>query len=233
MTLAPDIFREIDRLARHRGWSQGELARQLGVDRTLLAHLRAGRRVPTTRFLARTARAFAEETSLRDSLWHYLRHELPVGAEEPVIPVEASDAPSLPDDAEQALRAYVRTFPHRMIDGRGLVIRSDSAPLLSAASYLVAESLRRSGVLVAQRAAHLAILPSEAAALRRVRLVVVERVEYASAAVRDILAERLNLGMPVVVTTATDLAGRLESDLERVLRSRCSEVSIAPPPADG
>lgn len=232
MTLAPDIFQEIDRLARRRGWSQTELARQLGVDRSLLVHMRAGRRVPSTRFLAKTARAFAEETSLRDSFWHYLQYEMPVGAEEPVIRVEPNDTPGLPAEAEKVLRAYVRTFPHHLIDGRGLIIRSDAAPLLTTAAAFVAESLRRSGVIVAQRAAHLPVLPSEAAAMRRARLVVVERAEYASAAVQDILAERLNLERPVIVTAATDLSGRLEGDLVRVLAARCSEVRIPDPAAD-
>lgn len=233
MTSAPDIFREIDHLARRRGWSQGELARQLGVDRTLLTHLRAGRRVPTTRFLARTARAFAEEMSLRDMFWHYLRYVIPIGDEEPVAHAEPGDAPGLPVEAGKALRAYVRSFPHHLIAGRGLVICSVAAPLLTAAADFVAEELRKNGVMVAQRRAHLPVLPSEAESLRRARLVVVERAEYASAAMRDILAARLDLGQPVVVTTATDLAGRFEDDLVRVLSSHCTEICIVPPRADG
>lgn len=233
MTSAPDIFREIDRLARRRGWSQGELARQLGVDRTLLVHLRAGRRVPSTRFLARTARAFAEEMSLRDSFWHYLRYEIPLGAEEPVVNVDPGDVPGVPADAGRALRAYVRGFPRHLVAGRGLIIRSDTAPLLTAAADFVAETLRKSGVVVAQRMAHLPVLPSEGESLRRARLVVVERAEFASAAVRDILAARLNLGLPVVVTAATDLWGRLEDDLVRVLRAHCGEVRIVPPHSNG
>ncbi len=227
MPPAPDIFREIDRLARRRGWTQAELARQLGIDRSLLVHLRAGRRMPSTRFLAKAARAFAEEASLRDTLWHYLLYELPVGPEEAVVRADRSAA-DLPPEAERSLRAYVRTFPHHLVDGRGLVIRCSDASLLSAAASFVAESLRRGGVVVAQRAAHLGVLPSEAAALRRARLVVVERAEYASAAVQDLLAERLDLERPVVVTTATPLSGRLEDDLVRVLGRRCSEVQITP-----
>jgi len=233
MTCAPDIFREIDRLAQRRGWTQTDLARQLGVDRTLLAHLRAGRKVASSRFLARAARAFAEEDSLRDVVWHYLRYEMPVGAEEPVIRVEPGDLPGLSGEAEQSLRAYVRTFPHHLVDGRGLVIRSDSAAILSSAASLVADSLRRAGVVVAQRTAHLPVLPSEATALRRARLLVVERAEYASAAVQDILAERLHLEHPVVVTAATDLSGRLEDDLVRMLARQCTEVRVNPPAADG
>jgi len=227
MPPAPDIFREIDRLARRRGWTQAELARQLGVDRSLLVHLRAGRRVPSTRFLGKAARAFAEEASLRDTLWHYLLYELPIGAEEAVVRVDRSAAAHLPAEAERSLRAYVRTFPHHLVDGRGLVIRCSDAPLLSAAASFVAEALRRSGVVVAQRAAHLGVLPSEAAALRRARLVVVERAEYASVAVQDLIAERLDLERPVVVTTATALAGRLEDDLVRVLGRRCTELHVS------
>jgi len=233
MTLTPDIFREIDRLARRRGWTHGELARQLGVDRTLLTHLRAGRRVPTTRFLARTARAFAEEQTLRDCVWHYLRYELPVGPEEATVAVDPGGVPSLPVDAGKVIRAYVRSFPRRLVDGRGLILRSASVPHLGAAAEFIAETLRRNGVVVAQRSAYLPVLPSDAAALKRARLVVVERVEFASAAVRDLLGARLDLGQPVVVTIATDCAGRIEPDLERVLRAHCTDLRIVPSAVDG
>jgi len=233
MTLAPDIFREIERLARQRGWSQAELARQLGVDRTLLAHLRAGRRIPTSRFLARTARAFAEEPSLKDSLWLYFRDEMPIGCEEPVLAVTQLLPATLSPEAQRSLRLFVRTFPHHLIDGRGLIIRSSDERSLSSAAGFIAEALRRMGVSVAQRLAHRAILPSEAPVLRRVRLLVVERAEYANAAVRDIIAERLNMERPVVVTTATDLTDRLEADLIRVLRLRCPELRICHSIADG
>lgn len=233
MTLAPDIFREIERLARRRGWSQAELARQLGVDRTLLAHLRAGRRTLTTRFLARTARAFAEEPSLKEWYWRYFRDEMPVDCEEPVLPVTRCLAVVIPAPAQRTLRVFVRTFPHQLIDGRGLVIRSDDERCLSSAASYISETLRRTGVSVAQRLAHRPVLPSEAPVLRRARLLVVERVEYAHAAVRDIIAERLNMERPVVVTTAADLAVRLDPDLVRVLRLRCPELLITCSVADG
>jgi len=233
MNCTPDIFRELDRLAQRRGWTQADLARQMGVDRTVFAHLRAGRKTASSRFLARAARAFAEEDSLRDVIWHYLRYEMPVGAEEPVIRVEPGDVPALSSEAEQTLHEYVRTFPRHLVDGRGLVIRSDSAPLLSSAASLVADSLRRAGVVVAQRTAHLPVLPSEAIALRRARLLVVERAEYASAAVQGVIAERLQLEQPVVVTTATDLSGRLEDDLVRMLGRQCTEVRVNPPVTNG
>lgn len=232
MPSVPDIFREIDYLAQRRGWGQTELARQLGVNRSLLAHLRAGRRQPTARFLARTARTFAEADIFRELFWHYLRYQMPVGAEEPVLSLARAGAPDLPDKALQALRGYVRTFPHHLVDGRGLIIQSSTAPLLTAAGDFVADSLRQGGVVVAQHAARLPILPSEAETLRRARLVVVERAEYATAAVQDLLAERLNLERPVLVTTATDLSGRLEEDLVRRLIARCSEVHIPGQKAD-
>ncbi len=165
--------------------------------------------------------------------WHYLRYESPIGDEEPVVYVEPGDAPALPNDAGRALRGYVRSFPRHLVAGRGLVIRSDAAPLLTTAAEFVAEALRKNGIVVAQRRAHLPVLPSEAETLRRARLVVVERAEYASAAMRDILAARLDLGQPVVVTTATDLAGRLEDDLVRVLNGHCTEIRIFPPASDG
>ncbi|MBP7797373.1 MAG: helix-turn-helix domain-containing protein [Thermoanaerobaculaceae bacterium] len=233
MTLAPDIFREIERLARRRGWSQAELARQLGVDRTLLAHLRAGRRVPTSRFLARTARAFSEESSLKESLWLYFRDEMPVDAEAPVLPVGLCQAAALSIEARRSLRLFVRTFPHHLIDGRGLIIRSSDERTLSSAATFIAEALRASGVSVAQRLAHRPVLPSEVPVLARVRLLVVERAEYANAAVRDIIAERLNMERPVVLTAAADLADRLDADLIRVLRLRCQELRISHPEADG
>lgn len=232
MLTPPTIFREIDHLAQRRGWSQTELARRLGVNRSLLAHLRSGRRVPTTRFLARTARTFAGVDVFRDLFWYYLRYQMPVGAEEPVLSLACASIPDLPDKVLQALHGYVRTFPLHLVDGRGLIIRSSAASLLTAASQFVAGSLRGAGVAVGQHAARLPILPTEGETMRRARLVVVERAEYASETVQELLAERLKLEQPVVVTTAIDLSGRLDDELAERLAARCSEIYIPTPNAD-
>lgn len=232
MPTAPDIIREIERLARKRGWSQRELARQLSVNPTLLSHLRSGRRRLTTLTLARICSLFSTEMSVKECMWTYLRYEMHLSPEDAgFLPVPAGAAGALDRPTRTALRRFVRGFPHRLVDGRGLLITGASATLLSAAAAYVADALRSAGVRVVLRLAHEAVRPSEAALIRRARLVVLERVEYAPAAVQDLLAERLDLERPVVVTSVADLTGSLSADLVRVLSGRCTRVALPDAPA--
>src|SRR5262249_18074375 len=129
MRTAPDIVREIERLARKRGWSQRELARQLSVSPTLLSPLRGGRRRLATVMLARICSVFATEMSVKECMWTYLRYEMPLGPEDAgVLAVPARAASTLDQQTRTALRRFVRAFPHRLVDGRGLLITGASAP---------------------------------------------------------------------------------------------------------
>lgn len=228
-----DIVIEIHRLGARRGWSQSELARQLGVNRSVLVHARGGRRTLTAPVLARVARVFGDVPMMKELVWGYLRYEHPVGSEElGVLPqTDEPDTSGLTPAARAALRKFVRTFPQRLVDGRGLVLRGSSAKVLSLAADTVTRGLSAAGVLVARRLALDPVGPTEAAYLKRVRLLVLERVDGGGLSGRLLVAESLATERPLVVTTAGDLVAVLGVPLARDLAARCPSIVVDECPA--
>lgn len=232
-----DIVTEIHRLASQRRWSQAELARRLGVNRSVLVHARGGRRPLTTPVLARVARLFADVPVMKELLYTYLRYEHPVGTEElGVLPRSTEPGTlGLPPKARAVIRRYIHTFPLRLVDGRGLVIRGSSAKALTVAADYLSSALSSAGVSVARRSALDSVGPTEAARLKRVRLVVLDRVDSGGLPGRLLVAECLASERPLVVTTAADLAPTLGETLARDLARRCTtvDVDVPPAPSDG
>ncbi|MEO7921876.1 MAG: helix-turn-helix domain-containing protein, partial [Thermoanaerobaculia bacterium] len=77
MKLTSSLIRELDRLARDHGWSNTELARELGVHRSILVHARGGRRRLTSDTLSQIALRFGASPGIRDLVWNYLAVEHP------------------------------------------------------------------------------------------------------------------------------------------------------------
>lgn len=228
-----DIVTEIHRLAAQRRWSQAELARRLGVNRSVLVHARGGRRPLTTPVLARVARLFADVPVMKELLYSYLRYEHPVGAEElGVLPRSTEPgAPGIAPKALAVIRRYVHTFPLRLLDGRGLLVRGASAKALTAAADYLTTALSKAGVSVARRNALDSVGPTEATRLKRVRLVVLDRVDSGGLPGRLLVSDCLACERPLVVTTAADLVPTLGETLARDLANRCTTVDVDLPPA--
>jgi len=228
-----DLVTEIHRLAAKRGWSQAELARNLGVNRSVLVHARGGRRWLTAETIARVTRLFGDVPTMKDLVWAHLRYEYPVGDEEKgVLALPEKRSTGLPEGATEAIRRYVRAFPMRLVDGHGLLITGGSARLLTLASRTVADALSIAGVHVHRRSAALPLGPTEAAAIERSRLLVLERMDGASEASRRLLESHLGSERPVVVTSARDLEEVLDERVARLLRSRTTLLRMAAPSSD-
>jgi len=227
MQRAPDLVQEIHRIASRRGWSQTDLARSLGVHRSILVHARGGRRAFTSAVLARIVRAFGDVPEMKELIWTYLRYDLPVDAEERgCLRVAVPKADDLPEPVVAALRRFVRTFPLHLVTGRGLVVTGRSAKALSAASRLLDEGLRSAGVRVHRRIASHPVGPAERALIAHARLLILERVDGGKETAARLVAEQLDEDHPVVVTTACGLDAVFEPALAREMRSRADLLAL-------
>ena len=227
MQRAPDLVQEIHRIASRRGWSQAELARSLGIHRSILVHARGGRRAFTGPVLARISRTFGDVPEMKELIWAYLRYDLPVDAEERgCLKVAIPPAEDLPEPIIAALRRFVRTFPLHLLSGRGLVISGRSAKTLSAASRFLDEGLRAAGVRVHRRPASHPVGPSEREVIAHARLLILERADGGKETAGRLVAAQLGEDHPVVVTTACGLDAVFDPALARELRSRADELSI-------
>lgn len=232
MKLTSSLIRELDRLARDHGWSTVELARELGLNRSTLVHARGGRRRLTSDTLAQIAQRFGASPGVRDLVWHYLAVEHPELREaDPVSRRERraeGEAERLAPETRKALRLYVVKFLRAYFEGRGLFLTGDDATALSASvRYLLAECARRD-ILAVQIAGHRSVTASEGRDALAAGLLLVERVDFASGSVAELLKRRGGLGKPFVVTSAhapTDVA---DPFLARVLVSMTRPLRVEP-----
>lgn len=234
MQRVAELVRALDRLARERGWSRAEMAAFVGLSRSTLVHAAGGRRVLTTQALIRISRALPELGDLlKDLYWTYIRYEAPLGPDEVgTLPASNEPVTTLPERDRDQLQGYVRAFPQRFVEGRGLVVVGRSAAQLSAAASLVSTGLTTAGLAVARRPAKDRVHASEVAPAARARLLVLERVDFMTPDARTLLVRRLEALLPFVLTTASpDLEASLGEDLASAVRTNSVTVTFPPPVA--
>lgn len=219
------LVREIDRLARERGWTSVRLAMELGVDRTLLTHVRSGRKPLTLTVLARIAQVFGGSALVRDLLFLHLAVEIP---EETAMqqPGPTLTRMALPDTMGRAVRGYIVRFPLAHLAGKSLLL-CGAPPILAQAVAVLRDALTERGINASVLAASAAMRASEAALFQRVPLLIVERVEFASEATVELLRDRAAHGLPLVLTTAGDCTA-LPATLATVLRPSLQIITAAP-----
>jgi len=219
--MLPLVIRELESVARAADWSAAVLGERLGFGRSWLSNLRSGRPLSTLA-LSRISTGFGDRPRVRDLVWHYLTVELPHSAEG--TPSEARLLAQLPPAAQRTLQDYVTHFPFEHLAGRGLLLVSRVPRRLSeAARYLVAANEAR-GVSV------LRLLPRAEGADRHsvlaTHLLLVERFDEATPAVRDLVYERLLIHRPVVATVTGAHPSSDAPDLRRALRGATDRVSL-------
>jgi DNA-binding Xre family transcriptional regulator len=224
MTHIPLLIRELDRIARERGWGDPELAAQLGVHHSLLTHLRGGRRRFTVDTLSRIAIRFGESRAVRDLVWHYLAIEIPERhTSDPLAERGSVAAEAVPPDVRKEIRAYLVGFLRAYYEGKGLLLLGDTQhlPALNASlDFLAAECEERKIHAIRIRADR-PLRPSERKALYDARLAIVERAEFACDSVREFTAARLALLRPLVLSS-------LQPDLfaDDAVASRHAKVAL-------
>jgi transcriptional regulator with XRE-family HTH domain len=228
------LIRELIRLARERNWSRQELASRLAIHPTLLTHIQSGRRRISIDLLSRIVRAFPEVRTIRDLVLNYLLVEVPEIEEEEgrlgCIAVREDVADELPNGLRGELRSYLGTFLRSFYEGRGVCISgTDTRLLRSAAAHVIAECELRH-IQALRTDANVKLSATLARAALHASLLVVERIDFASESVTDLLLRRADLVKPSIVTTAGGIEAIRDIHLVRVVRSMMRPIELVESP---
>jgi len=218
------LIREVDRLANERQWTSTQLATELRVNRTLLAHIRAGRKPLTLPVLARIAQVFGGKPLVRDLLFLHLAVEVPEEAASRLAAPPLA-ACALPDAVARAVRGYIASFPLAHVAGRSLLLQGE-ADVLARAATVLRDAFQTNDIGVMTLLASASLRASDEIAARRVPALIVERIEFVSPSVAGVLAARVAFGLPLILTT-TATVDALPADLAAALRPSVQLITAA------
>jgi transcriptional regulator with XRE-family HTH domain len=201
-----------------------DLARELGIDETLLVKFRSGVRSPTKQVLVKIARRYGHQLFVRDLVWHHLVAEC--NDPTPTTEDALADA-NLPPRVAGDLRAYVVRFSEESLrSGRGLYITSSDATALSRASKALGLAFGAARVPCATLRADQRPDARAVRAAMAASVVVIERVDFACDAVADILLRRSDLLRPSVATSMALPDAIVDPHLRRVALSMMRRLVI-------
>lgn len=209
--------------AHEWGWSTEQLARELGIDRTTLVQYASGRRRLTMRTFAAILRKFGDDRMVRHLAIHYATVEFERAPRvEPAAPLGGNVA------ATEAIVRYVDRFADETIHGgRGLFLVGPAASLSEAVRF-IKQAFGRSAVRICRLRADRTPAPADVQAALAASLLIVERVDFACAAVADLLAQRANLVRPIVATSMQPPAALAASSLQRIFASMAHRIDLGP-----
>ncbi|MEA2162164.1 MAG: hypothetical protein QOK37_291 [Thermoanaerobaculia bacterium] len=230
MSRPPRLIAELIALTATWGWSVADLARELDLDPTTILHYRSGRRALTKRALAKIAVRFGEHRMVHDLVWHHLVAESDE-AEEAQLGKRA--APKGVDVAiEQALRAYAARFAEESVHaGRGLFVVADAGAPLSAAALFAKTLFTDAKIPVCALRGDKTPTASESRFALAAPLLIVERVDFASEAVKEVLRRRADLMRPTIATSMQPPDVTEDVYLRRVYLSTMRRIEARPTPA--
>ncbi len=223
------LMREVDRLARDAKLSNKKLAERLGVHSTMLIHLRSGRNLFSAPLLGRIAQVFPVP-SVDDLIVHHLRVERAAhDAAKLVLPSDDLLLERLDPQARRDLRHFVRHFARESVEtGRGLyVTAADAAPLTIAVQFLAA-TLQDQRIAVERLPANANPQASERRTGTAAALLIVERIEFASAPVTDLIIRRSDVLKPVVLTSLAPVSEIRDRYLARICTSMLRPIALNP-----
>lgn len=223
---SPQLITELLRLADAWGWSAEDLARELCLDRSTLLQYRSGRRALTVRTLARIASRFGAQRMVRDLVWHHLRVECAADGSEgapPLVPPA-----SVSTLAARDLRVYVERFGKESLLGRGLYLVGTDAVSLSAALAYVQRLLEHDGIPVCRLRADRMPSASEARSALAAPILLLERFDFACAAVQDLARRRGEIVRPMVFSSMQPPGEIADPFLRRIVTGMARLVEIHP-----
>jgi hypothetical protein len=230
MSRPPRLITELLALTATWGWTIADLARELDVDPTSILHYRSGRRALTKRTLAKIATRFGEHRMVRDLVWHHLIAESDDSTE--TCRTKRAAPAGIPIALEQALRAYAGRFAEESVHaGRGLFIVAETAAPLSAAAVFIRALFADAKIPVCALRADTPPTASEQRFALAAPLLIVERVDFASDAAKDLLRRRADLTRPTVVTSMEPPDATEDAYLRRVYVSTMRRVEALGIPA--
>lgn len=226
MPRAPRLIAELIQLTRPLGWTLRDLARELKVSEVTLQQYRSGRRALSLATMATIAERFGTYREIKDLAWMYLREY----HHRDVTPPSTVPA-DLPPSCARSLVRYVEHFAEETIHGgRGLFLVADTAPPLTAAVRFLRTRFETAGIEVAVLRADVAPAASELRAAAAAPLLVVERIDYVSALVADIVHRRADLLKPIVATSLLPPDAHADPYLRRIFVTRTRLVDLRDDP---
>ena len=206
------LLHELERRARALGFTWAALAAEVGIDRTTLAHIRSGRGRLSLGTLHRIAVWFPTDSAIQRGVWEYLLHDVETvkeRAERERLRGRSSAAllDGLPDATRARLLDFITAFAMHALRGRGLLLTgTDTATLSRALSFLETESPPR-GIHVLRCPANTEPAKSLLSSLAGTPLLLVDRIEFVSAAMSAVLRARAQYGKLTVATCVTGTSG--------------------------
>lgn len=224
------LVREVERLARERGWSRRRLARELGIDATTFSHVRTGRAPISQPLLVQIGVVFGASSAIRSLILHYVLIEAPpryAARRKGATP--AAFAP-VPYKVRWRIRRWLADLDGTDAPQRGLYLTGGDAALLSAAArFAVHEAEQEQSVVVIR--ANDRLDGSHATAAAEARLLVIERVEFVSESVALLIHARSDALRPMIVTSCRDRDALADAHLIRVFRAWTETITVSAPSA--
>ena len=221
----PRLIVELLTLAASRGETLADVARDIGIDDTTLMQYRSGRRRLSMQAYANILKAYGGERTIRDAAFHYARVEY-----HPATPgsVDALAA-DLPVAALEALRSYVRRLPEEAVTtGRGLYVVSDEARTLSSVAQFLAAAFEQARIMMCRLRADQRPSASDRRFALAAPVLLVERVDFLSGGVEEIVHERAALVRPMLVTSMRPPTAIADPHLRRTFQSLTRLLEIGP-----
>jgi transcriptional regulator with XRE-family HTH domain len=221
------IITELIAFTRAKGWSVRELARELEVDETALIRFRSGERTPSKAVLVKIVDRFGEHRFVRDLVWFHLYSECRNAGASGADPFSEA---RLPTGALSALRSYIDHFAEESTHaGRGLFIVSPDPAALTTALRTLHVAFERTRVRLClwrgdQKPNARSIRDALAAPV-----VLIERIDFASEPVADVVRRRADLTRPTVVTSLIAPDALADAFLRRIAVSTMRLIQIDPP----
>lgn len=222
------LITELLTFAKGQAWSVRDLARELGVDETAIIRLRSGERSPSKQMLVKIVERFGEHKFVRDLVWYHLLSECHV-AEDGINARDPLDSETIPADAAFALRRYIEHFAEESLQGSGgLYIASEDANALSAALRALRIAFESAKVRLCVMRANEKPKALEIRAALAAPLLLVERIDFASDVVSDVIRRRADLLRPTIVTSMLPPDGVADPYLRRIAHSTMRRIDLTP-----
>lgn len=224
---APLLVREVERVARERGWSRRRLARELGIDATTLSHVRSGRDPISQQLLVQIGVALGGSETIRGLILHYLLIEAPARYAKRRKGATTAAFTAVPYKVRWRIRRWLAQLDTTEKPQRGLFLTSGHAALLTAAAKFAVYEAEQQGRTHIVIRANERITTSHAKAALNASLLVIERVEFASESVARLIHARSDALRPMIATSSRHRDALADAHLVRVLRAWTETITVS------
>jgi len=225
----PLLVREVDRIARERGWSRRQLAQALGIDPTTLSHVRSGRDPISQPLLIQIGVAFGGSPTIQQLMLHYLLIEAPPRHVQRRTGGTTATFAIVPYKVRWRIRRWLAQLDGTATPQRGLFLTGADAGLLSAAARFAVHEAAQQGRTHVVLSATDRLTASHAAAAIETDVLVLERVDFASERIARLMDARSDALRPMIVTSCRDRDALADRHLVRTLRAWTETITVAPP----